>query len=296
MKRKYITLLTILLALLVLVGCDCKHKWDDATCTAPRTCSACGKTSGEALGHSWQSATCTRPSFCSICNKTDGAALDHTWNEATCTEASTCVTCKLTSGDPLGHNVTNWTTVSEPTCSKIGEESGQCVLCNQIITQSVALKEHTPGSWVVSVAATATSKGTRIQYCTVCEAELQSEEFSLTAEELEAQYKSQCKKIAYKDLERTPDNYQDADVKFSGRVIQVCSEAQSDQYYSTYRVATSGRYNNVVLIYVDNYGSGSRILEGDKITFYGQYNGLYTYETVLGSSLSIPSIIVEYID
>ncbi len=37
------------------------------------------------------------------------------------------------------------------------------------------------------------------------------------------------------------------------------------------------------------------ILEDDKITFYGTYGGLYTYTTVLGDSLTIPSIYVEYL-
>lgn len=322
MKRKHIILLVMLLALLVLFGCDCTHdwndanctqpkncsicgetkgdpvghQWEDATCTAPRTCSVCSETKGEALGHSWQDSTCISPQLCTVCAKTEGEALGHAWEKASCTEASTCTTCGLTNGDPLGHTVTDWTIVTESTCTEAGEESGLCTLCNQTVTQNLALKEHTAGSWTVSVAATATSNGIRIQCCTVCETELQSEEFSMSAEELEAQYKAQCEKIAYKSLERTPDQYKGCYVKFTGRVVQVCSEAQSSLYYSTYRVATSGRYKNVVLIYVDNYGSGSRILEGDKITFYGKYDGLYTYETVMGSSLSIPSIIVEYID
>lgn len=38
------------------------------------------------------------------------------------------------------------------------------------------------------------------------------------------------------------------------------------------------------------------ILEDDKITFYGTYGGLYTYTTVLGDSLTIPSIYVEYLE
>lgn len=38
------------------------------------------------------------------------------------------------------------------------------------------------------------------------------------------------------------------------------------------------------------------ILEDDKITFYGTYGGLYTYTTVLGDSLTIPSVYVEYLE
>lgn len=109
-------------------------------------------------------------------------------------------------------------------------------------------------------------------------------------------YKDGCQSISYDNLSRTPDVYEGTDVKFTGRVLQVCSEATSAEYYSTYRVATSGRYDNVVMIYVDNYGSGTRILEDDWITFYGSYGGLYTYTTVLGASVTIPKIYVEYLD
>ena len=138
--------------------------------------------------------------------------------------------------------------------------------------------------------------GTRVKLCTVCGAIVQTESFTLSDEELKELYKENCRSISYKDLSRTPDAYIDEYVKFSGTVIQVCYEATSSLYYSTYRVATSGSYGDVVYIYVDNYGSGSRILEDDKITFYGTYGGLYTYTTVLGDSLTIPSIYVEYLE
>ena len=33
---------------------DCEHEWVEANCTAPKTCSKCGKTEGTALGHNFQ--------------------------------------------------------------------------------------------------------------------------------------------------------------------------------------------------------------------------------------------------
>ena len=36
------------------------HTWTDATCTAPKTCSVCGVTEGEALGHDWKGTSCQR--------------------------------------------------------------------------------------------------------------------------------------------------------------------------------------------------------------------------------------------
>lgn len=37
-----------------------KHTWNEATCTAPKTCSDCGDTSGSALGHNYSNGKCTR--------------------------------------------------------------------------------------------------------------------------------------------------------------------------------------------------------------------------------------------
>ena len=78
------------------------HKWTDATCTAPKTCSVCGETEGEALGHSWVDATCDAPKTCSVCGATEGEALGHAYAETARTDATcgvdgsvtyTCGTC-----------------------------------------------------------------------------------------------------------------------------------------------------------------------------------------------------------
>ena len=158
------------------------------------------------------------------------------------------------------------------------------------------MKEHTAGDWEVTKEPTETDKGTRAKKCTGCGKELETESFSLSAAELEARYKSKCKSISYTELARSPGEYEGEYVKFSGRVLQVCSEAKSALYYSTYRVGISGSYSNVMYIYVDNYGSGERILEDDWITFYGKFDGLYTYTTVMGASVTIPSVKVAYVD
>ena len=97
-----------------------EHEWVDATCTAPKTCSACGATEGEALDHSYvpvvTDPTCTTGGYttytCSACGDTYVAdevdALGHTASEAVtenenaadCTEAGSydsvvyCSVCK----------------------------------------------------------------------------------------------------------------------------------------------------------------------------------------------------------
>ena len=64
----------------------CEHQWQDATCTAPKTCTLCGKTDGEAAGHSYVDEivepTCTEQGCtthtCSVC----GDSYADTYTEA----------------------------------------------------------------------------------------------------------------------------------------------------------------------------------------------------------------------
>lgn len=61
----------------------CEHSYTDATCTAPKICTLCGETSGEAFGHTYSAATCTKPRTCSVCGAASGTALGHNWNDIT---------------------------------------------------------------------------------------------------------------------------------------------------------------------------------------------------------------------
>jgi len=42
--------------------------------------------------------------------------------------------------------------------------------------------------------------------------------------------------------------------------------------------------------------SGSRILEDDIVTFYGTYGGLYSYESVMGATITVPLVLAQYMD
>lgn len=280
---------------LITSGEPAGHEWKDATCLEPKTCSACGLQEGSALGHDWSEATCAVPKTCKRCEEIESELLEHTWNEATCVLPKTCSVCGETEGEALGHTEGKWKTVATATCTEVGSETTVCKVCEAEITREIPLKEHVPGNWEVTVPATKDSKGTHIKKCKKCGTELEKEEFELTEKELKALYIKQCKNVSYTELARRPGEHENEYVKFSGRVVQVCSEASSPFYYSTYRVATSG-WDNVVYVCVDNYGSGVRILEDDHITFYGVFDGLYTYETVRGNSLTIPKVIAEYVD
>ena len=69
---------------------ECAHTWVDATCTAPKTCSICSATEGEALGHeAGDEATCTAAQICTRCDYVFVAALGHD-EESHEAKAATC--------------------------------------------------------------------------------------------------------------------------------------------------------------------------------------------------------------
>lgn len=100
--KKATSLLLVFLLILMLSACGCRHEWMEANCVAPRVCTLCQKTEGEALGHIWQDATCTKQKTCSVCSLTDGSTLPHTPGEKEITtdyilavqlETQSCTSC-----------------------------------------------------------------------------------------------------------------------------------------------------------------------------------------------------------
>ena len=70
-------LVVLMLCVVILTGCACKHQWADATCLTPKTCTLCEETEGEPAGHSWTAATCETPKTCTVCAATEGDPLGH---------------------------------------------------------------------------------------------------------------------------------------------------------------------------------------------------------------------------
>ena len=123
MKKYFLFLLSLLLLAALLTGCACQHAWAEATCTAPKTCTKCAVTEGEAPGHSWKEADCMAPKTCSVCGLTEGTALGHSWLEATCTAPRTCERCAATEGQPLEHTWEGEATLhTAPVCAVCGTE------------------------------------------------------------------------------------------------------------------------------------------------------------------------------
>ncbi len=140
-------------------------------------------------------------------------------------------------------------------------------------TQSLKLTEHQPGDWQVVTEPSVDSSGTvipgkRVRTCTVRGQEIVSEEITLSAEEIAAQYKASCQPLTFEQVARNPDTYDGTKAMFTGEVIQVMEESG----FYTLRVnvtPTSWGYTDTIMVGYQASSGEPRILEGDIITMYG---------------------------
>lgn len=121
------------------------------------------------------------------------------------------------------------------------------------------------------------------------------ETLAIDSVKIEKTYKADCKVYAYKTIARRPDEFKGKKARFKGEVVQISEDwlgniLRVDTKYSEY-IGYSG--DTIYVDYVAKEGE-ARILDGDIITFWGELDGIQTYETVLGSKVSIPRIIMAY--
>lgn len=132
--KKLISLLLFVVTItgFILTGCQCKHEWQPATCTSPKTCTKCGLTEGTAIEHTWKAATCTTPKKCSQCGLTEGLEAGHKWTNATCTTPKKCTVCGLTQGKANGHSWVTATCTEAKHCSVCGQKEGSALGHNYV--------------------------------------------------------------------------------------------------------------------------------------------------------------------
>lgn len=108
-------------------------------------------------------------------------------------------------------------------------------------------------------------------------------------------YASKGKVFNYNNLIRYPDDHIGDLTWFKGEVLQVIEDDKLLHIRVSTRDSGYGYFDDVmyVLYYRDN--NSKRILEGDLLTVYGKCDGLITYESTTGKSVTIPSFIAEYI-
>ena len=162
------------------------HDWADATCTAPKTCSRCDATEGNALGHNfatvWSSNATKHWHACSRCDVKDGEAA-HTPDREAATETDPikCTECDYIITAALGHTHSlTKVDAKAPTCTEDGNKAYYvCSGCSKLFADANGTVEITADEtvdkatghtyeWVIDKEATATEKGSKHEECKVC--------------------------------------------------------------------------------------------------------------------------------
>ena len=98
---------------------------------------------------------------------------------------------------------------------------------------------------------------------------------------------------SYNTIARDAESYKGTKVKFRGKVLQEGDAGDSMRYI---RFAVDSNYDTVMFVtYTDDQVS-VRILEDDVLTIYGSVMGNYSYETVMGATVTLPWIHSDMID
>lgn len=114
---------------------------------------------------------------------------------------------------------------------------------------------------------------------------------SSNLDEIHNSYKSNCPDMNYEDIQRNPDTYKGSHFKISGTVFQVINESPTS---AEYLISTDYGYIYASW-YSDEAVRGSRFLEDDFVTIYGEFLILKSYDTLVGQN-TVPQISVSFME
>lgn len=100
-----------------------------------------------------------------------------------------------------------------------------------------------------------------------------------------------CEAVNYNEVERNPNQYKGKHIFINGSVIQV-----SEGWFNSVTMRVDEGANNIWYVtYKRKQDNEARILEGDVLSFYGECDGVETYTTIFGGSVTIPALKAEVI-
>lgn len=118
--------------------------------------------------------------------------------------------------------------------------------------------------------------------------------FVINDPEARLEFIESCSEYNYKDISRQPKEYQGKRAVFTGEVFQVVNDSLNENAVIHLLInVTNNEYfweDTIYAVYTRTSDDEMRILEGDIIKFYGVLEGLTSYESVLGQSITIPMI------
>lgn len=124
---------------------------------------------------------------------------------------------------------------------------------------------------------------------------LKSEDATLEPARKEA-YIRKCQSISYEELARNPLSYVGNDIRLRGNVMQVQELGNEVIFLLQVTQDEWGFWeDNVYLTYTRKSVEEPHVLESDIINVYGPFAGQYTYTSVMGQAITVPSMEVKYL-
>ena len=91
--------------------------------------------------------------------------------------------------------------------------------------------------------------------------------------------------VAYDDLARNTERHTGSNVNMAGKVVQVMEDGSG----AGLRVLVDGDANQAAYVQYPGY-SQARVLVNDMVRMIARVDGRVTYETVLGSKVTVPAV------
>lgn len=95
----------------------------------------------------------------------------------------------------------------------------------------------------------------------------------------------------YGEYARNPAPHKGEKIRFNGTVEQVSEGIES----TTYRIAVNGNSNSMFYVTYELPVEADRVLENDKVTVTGTFEGLIDYTGVLGTNITVPALTADKI-
>lgn len=116
----------------------------------------------------------------------------------------------------------------------------------------------------------------------------------LTIEEKIAQYAIDCESLSYKELKKNPDKHIGKKVKYNGKVLEVTESEGKTVMRIAVTKLNYGIWDFNDAIWVTFDGETSAV-EDSIISVYGDITGSFSYTSIAGWKITIPSIKAKYI-
>lgn len=117
-----------------------------------------------------------------------------------------------------------------------------------------------------------------------------------TAEELRADYIASCAVVEYEQIMRRPDDYKGRPVTATGEVVQILEETHLFTGTSV-NIRLEDENGDVWLLAYNKSEvetPNGNVLEGDRLTIYGDCTGTTSYKSLIGKQITVPTVSVRY--